>query len=131
MATDTTTVPQNSKIYKGIVFSPDQGNYVEWLHSTYNALKWNHCKWNLLARCFVPLVEGQLLVKKSKPEKGTIAEQKAWEDKTDQALLLINESLEEHSWVIRECDTPAEAFKTMFDLYSGATQNEAVHLETQ
>lgn len=45
--------------------------------------------------------------------------------------MLIGESLAEHSWVIRDCDTPAKAFKAMFDLHSHATGNDAVRLETR
>lgn len=66
-----------------------------------------------------------------KPPKGTEAEKMAWEDKADQALVLIQESLESHSGVIKECETPVAAFQAMYDLYSGATNEDATRLETK
>jgi hypothetical protein len=70
----TPSVPSSGKIYKGIQFSPDQGNYHEWLESSYNNLKWN-----LLHRHAIPLEEGKLEVKRPKPSgpKVTEAEKEA------------------------------------------------------
>jgi hypothetical protein len=118
--------PHSHRFFKGVIFDPVSNNYEPWLESTYNVLGWN-----TLTRYAKPLKEGELPVKKEKPVGGTEAERELWEDKAEQAMVLIKESLGDHSWVIKSSETPSAAFKVMFDLYSGATKNDAVRLETQ
>lgn len=106
-----------------VIFSPADANYTEWLKSTYMAIKWYS-----LGRWAIPLKAGELGVQKAKP---TEDEEKieAWEDAADKALVLIFESLGEHSYVVNDCKTPDAAFTVMHDLYSGATNDDAARLE--
>jgi hypothetical protein len=121
----STSIPSGHKIYNGIVFSPGDANYSDWKNSTYNAIKWSG-----LARYSIPTEQGGSKVQKEKPV-GDEEKIEAWEDHAEKALVLINESLGEHNWVIKDCKTPVEAFKVMHSLYSGATNNDAMRLETK
>lgn len=118
--------PNSHRIYKGVIFDRSINNYPQWLESSYNILGWNS-----LTRYAVPLKEGELAIKKEKPTKGTEAEVELWEDKAEQAMVLIKESLGSHSWIVKDAETPSAAFQKMFKLYSGSTGNDAVRLETQ
>jgi hypothetical protein len=93
----STPVPSSGRrIYDGVHFSVADCNYTDWLNSVYNAIKWNS-----LSRWAIPLVPGELTVQKPKPGDDEAEERiEAWEDSAEKALVLINESLGTHNWII-------------------------------
>jgi hypothetical protein len=120
MTSDSTT---RSKIYDGPIF--DETNYHEWKDAVFESIGWHN-----LSRIAIPLVEGELAVRKEKPT-GDGKKVEDWEDMAERAMIVIQVSLGARRWIIKEAETPSAAFLHMHKLYSGATKGDKVKLENQ
>jgi hypothetical protein len=114
-----------NRIYDGVVFDESKGNYTEWLDSVYGVLRFLK-----LWRWAIPLKAGELGVRKVKPV-GDEEKIEEWEDEAEKALAVIGASLGSMRWFIKDAKEPDQAFKAMHDRFSGATQHDAVKLETR